>query len=436
MPAANRLSQWVSRRFSGRMKKEPEEYTSGYGTRVGSASPVVSGALHLILLAAASMFMLPLIWMAVTALKPLNQTMQYPPSWIPRATYAVIDGQKIIVEPKLKLDQDSLLVIQRGGHDIGMRKLVPAANFKDGKALVKFKQGGKEDYESAPVPVDIVKKCPAGWWQVEEWAPDFSAERERSKTERRWDCVPESDMSEVPHAFWSNYQSAIERMHEKEDPPGFFASGFPRFVINTLWVCLLSVLGVVVSCTLVAYAFAFLDFPGRNILFALTLAVMMVPFPAVMVPLYDELRTFGWVGTFKPLWVPAWFGSAFFIFLLRQFFLGLPRDLLDAARIDGCNELEILWHVVVPLARPALAMIALIQFLGSWKDFMGPLNYLTSRNQFTLSIALQSLQSQQGGTPWHILMAASMMFSMPLIILFFLARKSFMKGIAMTGIKG
>src|SRR5208283_1771701 len=126
----------------------------------------------------------------------------------------------------------------------------------------------------------------------------------------------------------------------------------------------MSVTGVVVSCTLVAYAFAFLEFPGRNVLFALTLAVMMVPFAATMVPLFDVFRALGWVGTFKPLWAPAWCGGAFYIFLLRQFFLGLPKDLLDAARIDGCSELEILWYICVPLARPALAMVALFQFLG------------------------------------------------------------------------
>jgi multiple sugar transport system permease protein len=163
---------------------------------------------------------------------------------------------------------------------------------------------------------------------------------------------------------------------------------------------------------------------------------MMVPFPATMVPIFDVFRSLGWVGTFKPLWVPAWFGGAFFIFLLRQFFLGLPKDLLDAARIDGCSELEILWHVVVPLARPALAMVALFQFLGSWKDFMGPMLYLTDRSQFTLSLGLQAFQSQHGGTPWHLAMAASMMFSLPLLVLFLLARKTFMRGIAMTGIKG
>src|SRR3954463_2797379 len=140
MPEGKRLSQLFNR-LSGR-QKGPEDLVSGYGTRVGSTRPVVSGALHLILLAAASMFLLPLIWMAVTALKPLNQTMQIPPTWIPRATYATIDGQRVIVEPKRKLEQAHALIIQRGGHDNGKRKLVLADAIKDGKALLKYNQAG------------------------------------------------------------------------------------------------------------------------------------------------------------------------------------------------------------------------------------------------------------------------------------------------------
>ena len=147
-------------------------------------------------------------------------------------------------------------------------------------------------------------------------------------------------------------------------------------------------------------------------------------------------KTLGWVGTARPLWAPLWFGGAFYIFLLRQFFLGLPRDLLDAARIDGCGELEIIWHVVVPLSRPALAMIALFEFIRQWKDFMAPKIYLIEKSQFTLALGLEQLYSQQGGTPWNLAMAASMLFSVPLILLFLLARKTFMRGIAMTGIKG
>jgi multiple sugar transport system permease protein len=409
---------------------------AGSEGRVRRAHVFRDGALNLILLAAASMFLLPLVWMAATSLKPQKQTMSLPPTWVPRATRTMLDGQDLIVEKEKQLAEDCVIAVPLAGEARGRRKLLKASEIKDGKALIKIARGGREEFEKEPVPVEVQKRCPAGFWLVKEWTAEFSIARAKDQAELRWDCVPETELRTGPHAFFANYPLALERMKDRDASLPWHASGFARYLLNTLWVCLLSVIGAVVSCTLVAYAFAFLEFPGRNWLFAATLAVMMVPHPATMVPLFDVFHSLGWVGTFKPLWAPAWFGGAFFIFLLRQFFLGLPKDLLDAARIDGCTELEILWHVVVPLARPALAMVALFQFLGSWKDFMGPMMYLTDSSQFTLSLGLQAFQSQHGGTPWHLSMAASMMFSMPLVVLFLVARKSFMKGIAMTGIKG
>ncbi len=404
--------------------------------RVAGANLARSGAAHLILAAAGAMFLLPLIWMLCTSLKPSKQTMALPPTWIPRATLVKLDGVETIVEREKKIGEDSVIVLAQGGAEKGKLKLLARSEIVDGKARLKIARAGREVLEDEPVPVEIKKECPQGYWLVKEWEPDFSAEREKSKSELRWDCVAESEIRETPHAFLANYPSALARMRDDGAQHTWYSTGFVRYLGNTLWVCVLSVLGAVISCTLVAYAFAFLEFPGRNLLFAVTLAVMMIPFPATMVPKFDVFRSLGWVGTFKPLWVPLWLGGAFYIFLLRQFFLGLPKDLLDAARIDGCSELEILWHVVVPLARPALAMVALFQFLGSWKDFMGPLLFLTDRSQFTLSLGLQAFQSQQGGTPWHLSMAASMMFSLPLVVLFLVARKTFIKGIAMTGLKG
>ena len=222
----------------------------------------------------------------------------------------------------------------------------------------------------------------------------------------------------------------------KNYPEALAAMPFWRYTLNTLWICLLGTLGSVVSNVLVAYAFAFFRFPLRNVLFGLTLATMMIPFPITMVPLYGVFRDLGWIGSARPLWAPSYFGNAFFIFMLRQFFLRLPKDLMDAARIDGCSELEVLWHVVVPLSKPAIAMVALFHFLGSWKDFLGPLLYLNHQEGFTLSLGLQVFQSQHGGTSWHHLMAASAVVSMPLIILFFLTVKTFIRGIAVGAIKG
>jgi multiple sugar transport system permease protein len=211
---------------------------------------------------------------------------------------------------------------------------------------------------------------------------------------------------------------------------------------NTLIVVLLAVSGTVISSALVAYGFAKIRFKGRGVLFAIMLATMMIPFPVMMVSLFAIFRWLGdttgvpWLGTFKPLWVPAWLGSAFNIFLLRQFFLTIPDELSEAARIDGCSEFGIFWRVILPLAKPALTVVALFSFMGVWNDFMGPLIYLQRREQFTLALGLQNFQSQHGGTNWPQLMAASVMVIAPVIVLFFLAQKTFIRGIATTGMKG
>jgi multiple sugar transport system permease protein len=201
-------------------------------------------------------------------------------------------------------------------------------------------------------------------------------------------------------------------------------------------ICILAVAGTVISNAIVAYAFARLRWPGRDVAFAITLATMMVPFPVLMVPLFDLFRDFGWVGTFNPLWVPAWFGAAFNIFLLRQFFRTIPFELSEAAKLDGCSEWGIFCQVVLPLSKPALIVVALFSFMATWNDFLGPLIYLTHQHTFTLSLGLQFYQSQHGGTQWHLLMAASAMVVAPVIVLFFFAQRYFIRGISMTGIKG
>ena len=194
--------------------------------------------------------------------------------------------------------------------------------------------------------------------------------------------------------------------------------------------------GAVISNSLIAYGFARLRWPGRDIFFAITLATMMIPFPVLMVPMFGLFRELGWVGTFLPLWVPACFGSAFSIFLLRQFFLTIPRELSDAAVVDGCSEFQVFRHIIVPLAKPALAVVALFQFLFTWNDFLGPLIYLTDQRMFTLSLGLQFYQSQHGGTEWHLLMAASTIIVLPIIVLFFFTQRTFIQGVAVTGMKG
>ncbi len=211
---------------------------------------------------------------------------------------------------------------------------------------------------------------------------------------------------------------------------------FLRYTLNTLIVCSLAIIGTVSSCSLVAYGFSRIKWPGRDIFFVVTLATMMIPFPVIMVPLYAVFRELGWIGSLKPLWAPAFFGSAFNIFLLRQFFLGIPNDLSDAARIDGCNELVIFWRIILPLCKPVLAVVTLFTFIYHWNDFLAPLIFLTKQETFTLSLGLQFYQSQHGGTQWHMLMAASVLVVAPVIVLFFFTQRTFIKGIALTGIKG
>jgi multiple sugar transport system permease protein len=218
-----------------------------------------------------------------------------------------------------------------------------------------------------------------------------------------------------------------------------------RFLLwarNSMIVAVLTVIGTTFSSAVVAYGFAKIPFRGRGLLFGIMLSTMMIPFPVTMVPLFVIFRHLGdltgiaWLGTFKPLWVPAWFGSAFSIFLLRQFFMTIPRDLSEAARIDGCGEIGILFRVVLPLARPALAVVALFSFMVVWNDFLAPLVYLQRPEQFTLALGLDNFQSAVGGTPWHLLMAASVLVILPVMALFFLAQRTFIEGITTTGIKG
>ena len=231
---------------------------------------------------------------------------------------------------------------------------------------------------------------------------------------------------------WHNYADVFR------DPK----ANFLLWARNTVLLAVLVVVGTTLSSAVVAYGFAKVPFRGRGVMFGVMLATMMVPFPVTMVPLFVLFKWLGahtgtaWLGTFKPLWVPAWFGSAFNIFLLRQFFIRVPNELSEAARLDGCSELGIFWRVVLPQAKPALVVVALFAFMGVWNDFLAPLVYLQRPEQFTLALGLQNYQSQQGGTPWHLLMAASVLVILPVLILFFLVQKAFVEGIATTGMKG
>ncbi len=210
---------------------------------------------------------------------------------------------------------------------------------------------------------------------------------------------------------------------------------FPRMLANTLTIAVLSVVGTVISCSLVAYSLAMLSWKGRNALFFILLATMMLPGQVTMVPLFVLFAKMGWVDTFAPLIVPHFFGGAFAIFLMRQFFLGIPRDLAEAARIDGCGPWGIYYRIVMPLSRPVVATVALFSFLGAWNDYLGPLIYLANPENFTLSLGLAMFNSQYGSFPGQ-LMAVTTIMTVPILVLFFLTQRTFIQGMTTSGIKG
>ena len=209
-----------------------------------------------------------------------------------------------------------------------------------------------------------------------------------------------------------------------------------RYLANSAYLTVLNVVGVLLSCSLVAYGFARYNVPGSRVLFVALLATMMLPYHVTMIPLFLIFRQLGWVDTFRPLWVPAFFGNAFFIFLLRQFFRSIPTELFDAARIDGSSEFGQYWRIMLPLSKPALTTVAIFQFQFTWNDFLNPLIYINSQSKKTIALGLQDFYKSQTTVEWQQLMAASVIMVVPVVLVFFFLQRYFIEGIALTGLKG
>lgn len=338
---------------------------------------------HVVLLAGSVLFLFPLVWMLMTSVKPNSQAMEMPPTPLP-------------YEEKLK------------GGDGGLHpavyytRAVAAGEKKEEKLVALLQRDGDRV---------LIERDVAGGKKEQEWVA--------------------GETVRVPGVWrWENYWKAVTY---KSEQLGYIP--FLRYARNTLYIAILAVLGTVLSNSLIAYGFSRISWPGRDVFFGVTIATMMIPFPVLMVPVYVIFKSLGWVGSPKPLWVPAFFGSAFNIFLLRQFYMSLPFELSDAARIDGCSEFRIYKDIILPLSKPALSVVALFTFMHVWNDFLGPLIYLTDQKTYTLAYGLQAYQSQHGGTQWPLLMAASTIVVLPVIIIFFLAQKTFIQGITVTGMK-
>jgi multiple sugar transport system permease protein len=357
--------------------------------------------------------------------------------------------EHVYVTPPQPIGAPKLLVVPSGGPNVGQQILVDPPQFQDGKLTQRVRVADHEEQQT--FDAKLLRPVAADAVLVKEWLLS-----KYTKKQARVFYVPPSEVRSEVKPVWGNYPEAIKALTAGEKDKGRPLSEllglsvypwtpkgeqgrtitFLTYLSNTLLTALLGVTGTVFSSALVAYGLSRIQWKGRETLFNITLSTMMVPFPVLMIPLYSVFRALGWIGTLMPLWVPAFFGGAFNIFLLRQFFMTIPNELSEAARIDGCSEIAIFFRVILPLARPALSVVALFHFLFVWNDFLGPLIFLTKPETFTMGLGLQQYQSQNGGSEHHLLMGASALLVLPIIVLFFFAQKTFIQGISTTGMGG
>jgi multiple sugar transport system permease protein len=347
----------------------------GRGVRLSVQRRLARATAYLLLLLGSAVFVLPFLWMVSGSFKDLETVFEYPPSILPMETLAVErDGQRL---------KQVLYRPDPGGPGaIGLMR-----DQRPGEVLVELGNGSA-----------------AG--------------------EARW--VPATQVDLVRRV----------RFRTENYPAAWTAKPFTLFALNTLFVTICCIFGQVLSASLVAFAFARLEWPGRNLLFFAMLATMMLPAEVTMIPSYLIYRRLGWIDTFLPLIAPSFLGGgAFFIFLFRQFLMSLPRELDEAARVDGCSSLRIYASVLMPLCKPIIATIAVFSFVGHWNDFLTPLIYLNSSEKFTLALGLQFFRGTYD-TSMHLLMAASTLVLLPVILVFFFAQKQFVRSIVLTGMKG
>ncbi|HZO89479.1 MAG TPA: carbohydrate ABC transporter permease [Chthonomonadaceae bacterium] len=327
------------------------------------------------LLLGAAVYLLPFLWMVSSSFKDLETVFEYPPTLLPMET----------------------LTAERGGKRYKLADYTPPGGQPVRSVLIADQRPGQ--YRVEPVG--------AGGPQAREWVAASAVEVRRRI-----------------HFRVENYRAA------------WTAAPFTQFLMNTLIITGLGILGQVLSASLVAFGFARLRWPGRNLLFLVVLATMMLPGEVTMIPTYLIFRRLGWIDTFLPLIVPSFLGGgAFSIFLFRQFFMTLPRELDEAARVDGCSSFAIYWHILMPLCKPILATLAVFSFVANWNDFLTPLIYLNSADKFTLAVGLRFFQGVYN-TEMQLLMAASTLVLLPVLLVFFLGQRYFVKSIVLTGIKG
>lgn len=402
---------------------------------------------HLPLFALACLFLGPMIWLLATSLQPREQVGKVPPELLPRQYFISVSGERLAVTPPQPVGADRLLVEPAAGPNRGEQILVEPTQLRDGKLTQLVRVADRS--EPQVVDARLIRRIESTDVMVKEWLLS-----KYNKRQPRVFYVKPSQVSPSVSPVWGNYPEAIKALTSGEKDKArplselLGASMYPwtdrsergrtitfiSYLSNTLLVAILGVTGTVLSSALVAYGLSRVQWKGRETLFTITLSTMMVPFPVLMIPLYSVFRALGWIGTLMPLWVPAFFGSAFNIFLLRQFFLTIPSELSEAARIDGCSELGIYWRIALPLMKPALGTLGLITFISSWNNFMNPLIVMRSAENYTLPLALRSLFSTTS-TEWGALMAGSAIATLPLLVLFVISSRQLIAGLTAGAVK-
>ncbi len=396
-------------------------------------SHLVSWMLYIIAWAGALVFVIPLVWMISTSLKAPDQIFTMPPKWLPYSkvylTYEPQIAAKFDGKIKIEKDDDGTKRIQLGSFS---QVIPPYATLR-----VKNKDKVKKGDIIATLPgsgkVKIIENMDLSKL-IRITDTKGVVIKEYTVSQDTKIVVKDGDEAKIGQKLadvnpqWSNYPKAWA--------PKALDETFTKYLMNTVIITASAIFGVLLSCSFVAYGFARFKFPGRDQYFLLMISTMMIPAQVTMIPTFVLFKYLGWIDTFAPLIVPCFFGGgAFNIFLMRQFFMTIPTELDDAAKIDGCNYFQIFWMILLPLVKPAMASIAIFGFVYNWNDFLNPLIYLNSTSNYTLALGLQTFTTMYG-TAYDLMMAASTIVLLPILLAFFFGQRFFIEGVATTGLKG
>ncbi len=389
---------------------------------------------HAALIAGSIVFGIPFAWALITSFKE-DRDMSSPDGivWIPRVQQTVeyMDKKDPLYEGTFRdrTVYGSILTRNTDGTvTVAVSKPPAYLGYTYDAKPSELKEVAKEiplvsgSFKGQSFRGKVIEELPDGGRRVEFMAPDALAGQQQVFQANQVDPIRNIGLRT------RNYSEALDYL------PAETNRGLV-YLKNTLIITILSVIGAVFSSSIVAYAFARMRFPFRDTLFGLVLATMMLPAAVTMLPQFLIFRSLGWIDTLYPLWVPAFFASAFNVFLLRQFFKNVPMELEDAAKIDGCNPPRTFWSIMLPQVKPALAVIAVTTFVGAWNNFIGPLIYINSPENMPLSYALQLFQGERSGEP-GLLMAFATMTMLPVLALFFFAQRYFVEGVTLSGLGG